>query len=83
MVDTSEPRERAGARVKVISAITGFGMMLGVGVSSADVPVACNEARNLGHTSPCSQSVDPLFSGPDGGDSTPGGLMEPEGTRIG
>lgn len=76
MVEVSEP-QRAGGRVMVIAAITGVGMMLGVGVSSADVSVACTDPVDLAQTSPCSPSGDPLVPGPGGGDSTPGG------TRIG
>lgn len=83
MAEVSQPPGRAGVRVMVIAAITGAGMMLGVGVSAADVSVACTDPVDLAQTSPCSPSGDPLVPGPDGGDSTPGGLMEPVGTRIG
>ena len=83
MTDVSEPRQRVGVRVMVVAAITGVGMMLWVGVSSADVPVACTDKVDLASISPCPRLVDPSVSGPDGGDITSGGLLEPAGTRIG
>jgi len=83
MTNVSEPRQRVGVRVMVIAAITGVGMMLGMGVSSADVPVACTDKVDLAPTSPCPRPVDPLVSGPDGGDIAAGRLLEPAGTRIG
>ena len=83
MTDVSEPRQRVGVRVMVVAAITGVGMMLGVGVSSADVPVACTDKVDLASISPCPRLVDPSVSWPDGGDITSGGLLEPAGTRIG
>ena len=77
MVEASEPRKRAGVRVMVIGAITGVGTMLGVGVTSADVSVTCTDPVDLTQTSPCAPSGDPVVPGPDGG------VITPDGTRIG
>lgn len=77
MVEASEPRKRAGVRVMVIGAITGVGMMLGVGVTSAAVSVTCTDPVDLAQTSPCAPSGDPVVPGPDGG------VITPDGTRIG
>ena len=85
------PHGHGVLRMMAILVAMSVGMLLGVGVSTAETPAACDTvdmAQVLGQWVPCPPtplslpSIDPLVSGSDGVDIAAGGLFH-AGTRVG